>query len=314
METMMKKEAVTMEIPRIAATQGYNALRAARRMVPLAEARSTSSAANAAGTAEEGSKILETLKKILSPFFHRNKDWKPEGIGKITRGYGKPAAALTVGAGAASIPPSLLLASSLKDNTPLSNMSPEAQLAADRSTLLGVGAGGAIGGLGSLLYGTLKDRPDLRRDLIATLIGGAAGGAYQILKSASDDIEINVRADMLGKEAAGPAAALAPWLWGLLAAGTAGGVGYDIYSGKQTERRHNEAIDQAKALEQGYANLGLSADKLRRGGGGALAGGALGGLFSNLIGRSTDKPSRARDIASILAGAALGGAAGVYSA
>jgi hypothetical protein len=309
METLMKKEAMPA-VPLL----GSAAVRATH----------AAGATGTAAAAKSSSKILEKMKSILRPFFHRSKEWspeardvdgwKPEGIGRITRGYGKPAIAATVGAGAASIPPSLLLASSLKDSTPLSDISPEAQLAADRSTLLGVGAGGAIGGLGSLLYGTLKDRPDLRRDLIATLIGGAAGGAYQILKSASDDIEINVRADMLGKEAVIQAAALAPWLWGLLAAGTAGGVGYDIYSGKQTERRHNEAIDQAKALEQGYANLGLSADKLRRGGGGALVGGAIGGLFSNLIGRSTDKPSRRRDVLSILAGSAIGGLAGVYSA
>jgi len=86
--------------------------------------------------------------------------------------------------------------------------------------------GGAAGGLGSLLYGTLSDQPSLRRDLIATLIGGAAGGAYHFLKQ-----EPNKTA-MLDKEAwaaglspRGPVLQPGRGAARVGASGTAGGVG-----------------------------------------------------------------------------------------
>jgi hypothetical protein len=46
------------------------------------------------------------------------------------------------------------------------------------------GGGGAIAGGGlSHLYGRLADKPDLRRDLLATLLGGAGGVAYGVYKN-----------------------------------------------------------------------------------------------------------------------------------
>ena len=194
--------------------------------------------------------------------------------------------------------------------------------------------GGAAGGLGSLLYGTLADKPDLRRDLIYTLLGGAAGGAYHLLSSQkaganANTIEINARTATMDKEAfLGITAA------GLLVAGKVVGagtmlgmVGSMLYSNrqvsnqqKQTERHaeqnqrmHDAAVKEYKGLQQSQLALSQSQDKLRRGAGGALAGGAVGGLVSNIAGKAMDRESMRRDIMAMLGGAAIGGLAGVYS-
>ena len=250
---------------------------------------------------------------------HKTKFTIPGTVIPIGWGVGAAAAA-SVGGPDEVLPPATE-GTSTELNPPLTGV---------QRTLLG----GTAGGLGSLLYGTLADKPDLRRDLIATLLGAAAGGAYHLLSSQksganANAININARTATLDKEAA------LLTLAGLAAAGKVIGAGSMltmalsmIYSHrqadkqqKQTERHarqgqrmHDEAIDEYKGLQQSQLALSQSQDKLRRGAGGALAGGAVGGLVSNIAGKAMDRESLQRDIFAAIGGAAIGGVAGVYSA
>jgi hypothetical protein len=87
-----------------------------------------------------------------------------------------------------------------------------------------------------------------------------------------------------------------------------------MFMGGDKDEGFNEAIAQQKALEQSNNELNQSIDKARSGFGGAVLGGSLLGMSSNLYGVAKDKKSLKRDLLATLTGTILGGAAGVYSA
>jgi len=282
-----------------------------------------------------------------SPKFDANNPYRLANKIKVTEpwwGYKRPfmrqvrdgAGVGVVGYGGGSV----LLSNSVQgDGTPLTRTSAE-PTTTGRSPLSGTQSalvGGTVGGLGSLLYGTLADKPDLRRDLIATLIGGASGGAYHLLtqefgskkpvKQVTAPVK-QVTASVLDKEAVWP-----------VVAGTLGYFGGDLTIGaldkhwqRKEQRRHNdielalqqyqidhqlaqdaEALEAFKNKTTAMSNLTTSQKAQRLGAGGALAGGALGGLLSSAFGKVTDRESMRRDIISMLGGAAIGGTAGVLS-
>jgi hypothetical protein len=171
---------------------------------------------------------------------------------------------------------------------------------------IGAGGGAALGGLGSLLYGKLKNKPDLQRDVVLALIGAAAGGGYQMMKAGAQEKEAVV--------ITGTALATAATIAAILAATGAG-----MYQSHQQFNK-NLGLAREQMRLQDEANRGMideaarSRKALTHGTVGALGGGAIGGTLSNLYGKKTGKESLRRDIMSALAGAGLGGAAGLYSA
>lgn len=167
--------------------------------------------------------------------------------------------------------------------------------------------GAALGGLGSLLYGKLQDKPDLQRDTIVALIGAAAGSAYPFMKNGSMDKEAD------GGLFSVPALIAASIF---LSGALGGGAMYQSHSYQKAnekmmadQQRALESIERAKLHE---AAMGRKA--VTHGTVGALGGGAIGGTLSNIYGKKTGKESLRRDIMSSLAGAGIGGAAGIYSA
>lgn len=71
--------------------------------------------------------------------------------------------------------------------------------------VLTYGAGGAaVGGLGSLIYGKLADKPDLKRDVISALVGGAIGAGAKAYDVYGDDKSIDKKASSIEKEALMP--------------------------------------------------------------------------------------------------------------
>ena len=167
---------------------------------------------------------------------------------------------------------------------------------------MGAAGGATVGGLGSLLYGKLKDKPDLQRDVILALVGAAAGGAIPMMKTGSMEKE----AEPILLTVLTIAAILAAY----------GGSAYQ--QSKYQKQNMKMMADQQKALESiERAKLQEAArgrKALTHGAVGALGGGAIGGTLSNVYGKKTGRESLRRDIMSALAGAGLGGAAGLYSA
>lgn len=160
--------------------------------------------------------------------------------------------------------------------------------------------GGAVAGLGSLLYGKLKDKPSLQRDVIMTLVGTAAGAAYPMIKAASQEKEADF--------------GITATIIAILAA-TGAGMGQahmqhkSYMNSAKEQQRALESIERAKLHESSRSRKAMTHGTV-----GALAGGAIGGTASNLYGKSTGDKSIGRDVMSALAGAGLGGAAGLYSA
>ena len=263
----------------------------------------------------------QPIKSFLKQWFW--KGTKPlgpggwEGAGVLTRGLGKPLVGWTLAGTLGSAATGHLQARSLVgDEDDTLSKTPVDETTVDRSPFVGAGVGAATAGLGALLYGKLKDQPDLRRDLIVTLIGGTLGASHELLKSGVDaaDIEIYDQPSMLDKEAL-PAlvvpalkttAAIAAWLGGSHLLGASGR--------RDEERRHNEAIAEAKAFTRQQASLQRTLDITRRGTGGAILGTLSGATLSRLIGKHTGKDNLRRDVMSALGGALIGGAAGIYSA
>ena len=207
-------------------------------------------------------------------------DWEP------WRGWRRPTGRImrhgAYGVGGTYLPSAYLLSNSAKggtlrpggpneflpdaaDDEPTTSSSP---LSVTESALVG----GTVGGLGSLLYGTLKDQPSLRRDLIATLIGGASGGAYNLLtqglgsKKPLDQTEgVPVKepeSSALDKDAAVPpwvgAAgrgllrfAGGPWTLAGYLGGELGIKGYDVY---QTHKGDRRSKDLDRKLQQYYVD------------------------------------------------------------
>jgi hypothetical protein len=162
--------------------------------------------------------------------------------------------------------------------------------------LTGAAGGGALTGLGSVLYGKLKDKPNLQRDLILTLIGATAGAGYTMNKQGSPTLmTIATIATIL--------------------AATAGGIGHSEYSRRQSNKlRKKELAAHIGIQQQGLEEAARSRKAMTYGTVGALGGGATGGTLSNLYGKKTGRESLRRDIMSALAGAGLGGAAGLATA
>ena len=295
----------------------------------------------------------------------------PGWLDRYTGGYWRPAVrntytgAILGGGGGAYLGGGFLADSTHPGDTPL----PPASL--DEPTTHqypptgteSVLVGGAVGGLGSLLYGTLRERPDLRRDLIAMLLGGAAGGAYSLWKNPSKEVEassLDKSAASLPPEALGPlrwggrgapglgrgalglvgrrALGLVggPMVWGAMGAHLVGDLsiqGYEKYQIQKERRRINDleldlqkyyadrqmandakAIEAVKERSTAVNNLTTSQKAQRLGAGGALVGGALGGLLSSAFGQVTDRESLRRDLIAMLAGGVIGGTAGVLRA
>jgi hypothetical protein len=170
---------------------------------------------------------------------------------------------------------------------------------------MGAGGGAALGGLGSLLYGKLKNKPDLQRDVVMALIGAAAGGGYQMMKAGAQE-----------KEALAISGTV---LTAAIIASTLAATGAGMYQ-SSLQFNKNLGLTKEQLRLQDDANRGMIEEAARsrkavtHGTVGALGGGALGGTLSNLYGKKTGKESLRRDIMSALAGAGLGGAAGLYSA
>lgn len=273
----------------------------------------TGTASAVAGTAGAGAGAAAAgspgkFKKIVNAIFGRSIK-KPKTDSDIKygwgKGYGRPlvVGGATLGAGYGGT--SALLANSLKDDTPLPPASADTYNTGSLYTAPLVGASAA--GLGSLLYGKLKDKPSLQRDLISTLIGGSAGIAYNLVKSGADAdaIEINARSDKFDKEA---------WVYPTIMGVTTAASFIPMFMGGDKDEGFNEALAKQTALEQSNYELTRSIDKSRRGFGGAVLGGSLLGMASNLYGRAKNKESLRRDLLATISGTILGGAAGVYSA
>lgn len=169
---------------------------------------------------------------------------------------------------------------------------------------LGVAQGAAVGatggGLASVLYGKLADRPDIQRDLILALTGGALGAASQLSKTASEKEAWAFIPAITGLTTKGVVTAAS-----LLA--SLGYLGTSVHQTMADRKRHAEAMKKTNEVRDKYTDLTNSADKLRVGAGGALAGGTIGGVASNLYGRSTGKSNMRRDLLATLAGAGIGG-------
>lgn len=284
----------------------------------------------ASGAAKStGAAIIDVLRGIGKRFWGRN----PEGKWITKTPYKQIASTVGV-AGAATLPWSWYQARSLKDKTPLPELEPGFS-AKTPSVLLGAGTGGSVAGLGSFLYGKLKDRPDLRRDLIAAALGSIVGGSYQLLKSGSAVQTQHVtevqawknrwaEPTYQDKEAIGYLKYLAPAgraAWGglkwtgrklsgnkVLVGATGALMGTDLYTGRQEKKRHRAAMGQGKQVEKSYGDLSRNVTRTRRGVIGSVLGGAMGGALSRIFGG--DKDNIRRDLVAILAGMGIGGLVG----
>lgn len=171
-----------------------------------------------------------------------------------------------------------------------------------------------------MLYGKLKGRPDLQRDLFAALLGAGVGSAAYLAKQADQE-----------KEAIAWAAlpAFGKFL-GTTAIGTAAWVALDRAVSKkeraQTAQHQTDTLARVKDLEEREKVHAMSryvGDYNRRRGqemaakgiaGGALGGGggwALSRLYSRLKGT---KPNMRQDILAALVGTGTGAALGLHQA
>jgi len=166
--------------------------------------------------------------------------------------------------------------------------------------------GAALSGLGSLLYGKLKGKPNLQRDVIFALVGGAAGASIPMLKSAAMEME---KEGIAMTTALGVATLLAI-LGGTAASGIQSSLQHrDWMRNSLDQQREMQAVERAHLQEQEKDR------KLKSyGAAGGLIGAAAGGTASNVYGSATGNESLKRDILSTLAGAGIGGAAGIYAA
>lgn len=181
-------------------------------------------------------------------------------------------------------------------------------------TLAGAGAGAGLGGLGSLIYGKLSDKPDLQRDLIFALFGAMGGAGVGFAKSASRDIYETKLDRALGMQKI----ALDPLSWAiigsaLLASGT--GLAATHNSNAQAEKNTQDMISAGKASQKQEQQTMTELqrrqheqqNKMSRVGLSAAGGGAVGALASHLYGAKTNREDLRRDLIAALGGAALGG-------
>jgi uncharacterized protein YcfJ len=181
------------------------------------------------------------------------------------------------------------------------------------------GAGAAVGGLGSLVYGKLSNRPDLQRDLLSALVGAGAGAATHLAtKEAAEEkeavfwplfIPAAIAAGFYGKE----------HIQGIESRAEQEQAALDAYNRSATAAHEVKTVARAareaqRKQEAEKAQEEATSRKVKRGATGAAMGGVVGGAGSHLYGKATGKENIKRDILAALAGGALGGTAGVLTA
>jgi len=165
-------------------------------------------------------------------------------------------------------------------------------------------AGAGLGGLSSLLFTTLRGKPDLQQAFLMAAIGGGGGALYSMAKQGRQDGYLQ---GYFAKEAFLPAIAAgarvaAPFIWNGVKylAPTVALLGYSAYADNNMMKAQNEynSATQQMISDQlsEVRNMAGSADRTSQGLKGALGGAVVGGVGSHLIGKAMGKPSLSRDI------------------
>lgn len=177
-----------------------------------------------------------------------------------------------------------------------------------------VGGGAAAGGLTSILYGNLRNKPDLQRDLLGAMLGAGVGSAAYLVNQDRQQKEAVAWVMPVAKGAGAIAAYVG--LDRLLGAGER----------KRTELHQTDTMQRVADLEarekaQREATTAKDYNQLRgqdmavKGVAGATIGGGAGMALSRLYSRfQRKKPDLRQDLLGVLLGAGSGAMIGLSEA